>query len=330
MDGILDRFPAVRRALLVEPSTWVGLGWSVFAVAVALGLRLMIDGGRLGVPFTTFYPVVVLCSLLLGWRWGTFATLLAASAANRLVLVRQLRVWDSAGDAALVAMFFLSCAVLVLTGHLARRAVQRAQAAQEREELLNKELMHRVKNMLATVSALASMTARHTPAAQFQKAFSGRMLALQRATELLGRTDGTTGELTELVDGAIEPFRAEGNFTVGGPRCTLPREACVPLSLALHELCTNASKYGALSVPDGRVTLGWVVSDGVARLLWQEIGGPLVSQPTREGMGTQLLRRQRELGVVAIDYAPGGVRCTFDIPGATEVRPAEPLIAIPF
>lgn len=330
MDGILDRYPALRRALLAEPRFLAGFGWSVLAVGIALALRLLIDGGRMGVPFTTFYPVVMLCSLLLGWRWGAFSAVLAAGVANRLVMARPLDLWDHAGDAALVAMFFFSCAVLVVTGHLARGALQRAQAAQEREELLNKELMHRVKNMLATVSALASMTARHSPPAQFQRAFSGRMLALQRATELLGMTERATSELAQLVDAAIEPFRAEGNFTVGGPRCTIPREACVPLSLALHELCTNASKYGALSVPEGRVSLGWVLGDGVLRLLWQEVGGPPVTPPTREGMGTQLLKRQRELGVVAIDYAADGVRCTFDIPGGVEVRPAEPLIAIPF
>lgn len=330
MDGILDRFPAVRRALLAEPPTLAAFGWSLLAVFLALGLRLLIDGGHLGVPFTTFYPVVMLCSLLLGWRWGAFVTVLSAVLANRLVLQRQLRFWEQPGDAALVAMFFFSCAVLVLTGHLARRALHQAQAAQQREELLNRELMHRVKNMLATVSALASMTARHTPADQFQRAFSGRMMALQRATELLGMGEGGTGDLVQLVDSAIEPFRADGNFTVGGPRCTLPREACVPLSLALHELCTNAAKYGALSVPEGRVTLGWALSDGVVRLLWQEVGGPAVTPPTREGMGTQLLRRQRELGVVALDYAPDGLRCTFDIPGAEAVRTGEPLLAIPF
>lgn len=330
MDGILDRYPALRRALLADTPAWQAFAWCVLAVAVALGLRLLIDGGDLGVPFTTFYPVVMLCSLLFGWRWGAFVTLLAGVAANRLVLERQLRFWEHPADAALVAMFFFSCAVLVVTGHLARRALQRAQAAQEREELLNKELMHRVKNMLATVSALASMTARHSAPEQFQRAFSGRMLALQRATELLGMTERLASELAQLVDSAIEPFRADGNFTVGGPRCTIPREACVPLSLALHELCTNASKYGALSVPEGRVTLGWALGNGVLRLMWQEVGGPPVSPPTREGMGTQLLKRQRELGTVGLDYAVTGLRCTFDIPGAEEVRPPEPVIAIPF
>ncbi|MGC1271507.1 MAG: HWE histidine kinase domain-containing protein [Croceibacterium sp.] len=330
MDGILDRYPAIRRALLAEPPALIALGWSLLAVTVAVGMRLVTDGGSLGVPFMTFYPMVMLCSLLLGWRWGAFVTLLSGVVANRLVLERQLRFWDDTGDAVLVVMFFFSCSVLVATGHLARRALQRAQAAQEREELLNRELMHRVKNMLATVSALASMTARHSPPDQFQRAFSGRMMALQRATELLGMTERMISELAQLVDGAIEPFRADANFTVGGPRCTIPREACVPLSLALHELCTNASKYGALSVPQGRVSLGWAMGDGVLRLLWQEVGGPEVKPPSREGMGTQLLKRQRELGAVNIEYAPAGLRCTFDIPGAVEVRQPEPPSALPF
>jgi two-component sensor histidine kinase len=97
----------------------------------------------------------------------------------------------------------------------------------------------------------------------------------------------------------------------------------VPLSLALHELCTNAHKYGALSVPEGRVELVWTVGEGedaLLRLAWRESGGPPVSAPAHVGMGTQLLKRQRGLDKVELHYRPGGVECSIAVAGVTAAR----------
>src|SRR5204862_4661633 len=119
---------------------------------------------------------------------------------------------------------------------------------------------------------------------------------LERATALLGADGSAPCDVHRLVETALAPFRAGDTFFVEGPACELPRDACVPLGLALHELATNASKYGALSVPGGSVALLWTVGEGEGRLLrmvWRERGGPPVTAPTRAGMGTQLLRRQR-------------------------------------
>ena len=127
-------------------------------------------------------------------------------------------------------------------------------------------------------------------------------------------TDSAPCELAQLVDTALAPFRAGDNFMLSGPPCQLPRDACVPLSLALHELCTNAVKYGALSGPKGWVTLDWTLGrDGLLTLAWREENGPRVSGPAREGMGTQLLKRQRGLDHVELHYRPGGVECTIVI-----------------
>ena len=114
----------------------------------------------------------------------------------------------------------------------------------------------------------------------------------------------------------LAPFRSDSNFRVDGPPCELPREACVPLALALHELATNAAKYGALSVPEGKVSLQWAVGeDGVLRVNWGEQDGPRVEKPKRAGMGTQLLRRQRGLKAVKLNYRRDGVRCEINVEG---------------
>src|SRR5690606_181074 len=208
-------------------------------------------------------------------------------------------------DGLIMVAFALSCAILVATGEMVRRLVREIEAAKAREEVLNMELMHRVKNMFATVNALATMTARHSAPEDFPSALAGRMRALLRATELLGIDEKAHCEVHRLVENALAAFRSSRTFTAEGPSCELPREACVPLSLALHELCTNAVKYGALSQPEGRVTLLWTIgegADGLLRLAWREDGGPPVTAPSKVGMGTQLLRRQRGLGKVDVRF----------------------------
>ena len=165
---------------------------------------------------------------------------------------------------------------------------------------------------------MAVLTARHTDPGNFVEALTGRLQALERATGLLGVDERAPCDIHRLIDSALAPFRAGDTFTVEGPACHLPGDACVPLSLALHELATNASKYGALSVPEGRVELLWTIGEGEERLLrlgWRELGGPPVAAPARTGMGTQLLRRQHGLDEVELHYRPDGVECAIGIAG---------------
>lgn len=314
----MDRIPAIRRAILADVPPLQALGWSVVAVAVPSVVRWTFDLGLAGVPFTPYYPAVLLTTLLLGWRWAAGVAVVSGVVANRMVL----------GEAGLAllgpdgllpeAMFALSCAVLIVSGEMCRRLVRELEAAKARETLLNEELLHRVKNMFATVNALATMTARHSPPDAYPAALAGRMRALLKATELLGVDERGHCEVHRLVDNALAPFRTAGNFVAEGPDCELPRDACVPLSLALHELCTNAAKYGALSRPEGRVTLLWTIGEGaddLLRLSWREAGGPPCEKPTRVGMGTRLLRRQHGLGKVDVSFEPDGLRCEIEIAG---------------
>ena len=321
----MDRIPAFRRVILADVTPVRGALWAALAVAVPTGLRLAIDTSVAGSAFVTYYPAIALAALFLGWRWGAAVAVAATAVANRLFSDRSF--WDilTGPDALVIGLFALSCAVLILTGEMARRLVRELETAKAREELLNAELMHRVKNMLATVNAMAVLTARHCEPGQFAQAFTGRMRALDKATDLLGAGREMHCEVRKLVESAIEPFRSGGNFAVQGPGCELPRDACVPLSLALHELCTNAAKHGALSVAEGRVELAWECdAGGFLTLRWREEGGPPVPEVRRTGMGTQLLRRQRGLTSVEVEFPREGVRCEIAIEGAVpSTAPAE-------
>jgi two-component sensor histidine kinase len=163
------------------------------------------------------------------------------------------------------------------------------------------------------VQALSQQTARSDPA-NFQSSFSKRLAALADAHDVLLLGSGETCDLADIVEKTCSVFHNGGNFTFEGPHCHLPADSCVPLSLALHELCTNAVKHGALSVPTGRVHVAWSAPvDGSTTLIWEEMGGPEVRPPARKGLGTALLLSQRELGKADMQFHPRGFRCELEL-----------------
>ena len=201
--------------------------------------------------------------------------------------------------------------------------------AEERRALLVAELNHRVKNTLATVQSLAEQTLKSSPgAADFAPAFRGRLQALARAHDLLTRENWEGATLGDVAQAALAPWLCDGGggrIGVEGPRVLLaPRQALV-LSMALHELATNAAKHGALSVPGGRVSLTWRREGPAVAVGWTEGGGPPVRPPERRGFGSRLLGRalSAELGgVVGLEFAPEGVRCSVRLTLVAGAAPA--------
>lgn len=186
------------------------------------------------------------------------------------------------------------------------------------------ELNHRVKNNLSTVQALAhqSLASSSTPE-EFQRSFDARLMALSRAHDLLMRETWTSAGLGQIVAETLAPFRLDedGRIVIGGPEVRLSPTAAVTMTLAFHELATNAARFGALSSAGGRVAVEWSVDQtddgGVLNLSWRESGGPDVPPPTRRGFGSRLIERgaARELGGrVRLDFEPGGVACLFQLP----------------
>ena len=195
---------------------------------------------------------------------------------------------------------------------------------EERQRLLINELNHRVKNTLATVQSIAAQSFRDkdsTSGPNFT-AFEERLFALARAHDILTRDNWEGAELRDIVGEVIEPYcrPSHGRCHIDGPRVRLTPSMALALSMAVHELATNAAKYGALSAPAGQVTISWSVLPGSPRqltLCWQERGGPSVALPERRGFGTRLIERslaQELAGEVSLAYVPTGVVCTVKAP----------------
>ena len=167
----------------------------------------------------------------------------------------------------------------------------RARAAETQRLLLN-ELNHRVKNTLATVQAIVQMTMRHTKdPASFAKAFTGRVQSLSRVHSILTDATWQGADLRELIDDQLLSGVMEARqLRIEGPDVRLPPQMALHLALMLHELGTNAAKYGALLNPAGRITLRWAVVDNTLKMHWKESGGPRVIAPTRRGFGTSLIQ----------------------------------------
>jgi PAS domain S-box-containing protein len=194
----------------------------------------------------------------------------------------------------------------------ASRDLSKRKRNEELERLLTNELNHRVRNTLATVQSIVFQSLRGAVDLESaRKAVSARIVSLAGAHELLTDRSWSGADLNDLVVRAIAPF-ACGNITVEGPSLDVSPKQALALSLALHELATNAAKYGALSRPGGRVDLRWVVQNGQLRLTWRETGGPPVVPPSRQGFGSRLLQDvlASELdGQTRLDFAADGVAC---------------------
>ena len=215
------------------------------------------------------------------------------------------------------------------------RDIGERKARERHIEFLMRELSHRSKNLLAVVQAIAGQTARHSPdLKEFQARFSQRVQALARSQDLLVGRDWKGADA-----GRRWCARSWRRSRTRWPRASIsadPRSSCGPdavhsLTLAVHELATNAAKYGALSVPEGRVAIAWTL-DGTRgsgrrfRMSWRETGGPPVSPPTRKGFGHVVISEivaSSMGGEVTLEYAPEGVRWTLDLPNAN-VTAADP------
>ena len=195
--------------------------------------------------------------------------------------------------------------------------------AEEHLRMLVAELDHGVKNVLATVSAVTSFTQdASSSAADFVAALDGRIKSMAATHQLLSSHQWKGILLSDLVRRELAPYANQGNTEIGGPEITLGAEAAQAVSMVLHELTTNAAKHGALSTPDGRVSVRWYRmlngdADAGLRIDWQESGGPPALAPDHSGYGMEIIRDlfPYELGgKVDLAFASEGVQCRFDIP----------------
>jgi two-component sensor histidine kinase len=295
----------------------VVIGGTAMAMLFALAVGPFVDESVQIAPFTA----ATLVAVIFAGRSAGFAALLA----NTALACSQLSFRDPALTFGTFFFQLVFGAATFAAGDAlrlaARQLLARQGELQARERVLAalvEELDHRSKNMLAVVQLLARQTAANTDDLDtFEPVFQSRLAALGRAQSVMIRARWGDVPLAEIVAGALAPFRSasagEGLQLIGGAAIEVDGRCGLGLALTLHELATNAGKYGALARPEGRVTVAWTSRDPqTAELTWRERGGPAVTPPTRKGFGSKLVTRMLEpYGQVEFDFAPEGLTFRF-------------------
>jgi PAS domain S-box-containing protein len=206
------------------------------------------------------------------------------------------------------------------------RDISERKASEERQALLMAELDHRVRNILASVQSMASLTARSaTTKEEYSEKLQGRIAAMARVHEMLTQRHWDGADVADIIRNGLQAH-SEAVAIRGDPGFLLRARDALNLALVLHELATNAAKYGALSVPEGKVDVSWsgVAENGDQKvhILWRESGGPTVQPPTRRGFGSRFI--QATLSSVALEFDPAGVQCKIELkhrqPGSVSER----------
>lgn len=303
--------PALLRARLKAPAFWAGQAFALGAVLAATMLRQLmsplVDEEMPHIPY-------LLAVLVVSWRGGLgaglTATLLSAVAANWVFVGGYGRFAVETDDLWATAFFVAFGAAMAAMAARLTGATRREAELASRLALVNGELQHRIKNIVALVLSVVAQSARTAASPEELKLkVEARLHAMSHALHLLDAGKEAVSLPTVVAD-VLRPFEFDGTIKRSGPEVSISGEVAVNLALVIHELATNAVKYGALSAANGLVELVWE-STGVQTVLhWRETGGPRVAPPTRSGFGTRLLRATARQGEVHIEYLPSGVVCS--------------------
>ena len=283
----------------------VALGCAAIAALIWFRLRNVLPGA----PFNTFFPFIIIASVWGGRAGG--ATLLTAGLLFASAIWLNVRPVSLGGAAIASGIFLLLGTITIAIVHALQTLVMKLEAAEKQSEFMAREMRHRVGNIMQLVQAIAKMTARSsTDLGQFMPRFEGRMRALSEAHHLSSGNRQVPGDIATLLTVLLSAYDPERLF-LSGPAVHLDSDTAPRLALVIHELATNAAKYGALSVSQGVVKIDWHISKGVIELTWHEEGGPPVSPPTRQGFGTRLISATLLPGGHAdLEYLPQGLKCS--------------------
>lgn len=305
------------------------MGWGrvreygvAFAIIVSGVLaRLALDQvipGRL--PFITFFPTVALIAYFCSRGTALFALLVCTLAGLYWI---DLPAGEQAWAYPIVGgtVFALTAGMIVYLVEELQRARLISRAHEEKLQLINRELTHRISNLFAIATSICQQTIRQGGTAdQIETAIGARLRALATAQRLLEVTSHRGAELRALTLEVLEPISpASDKLVLRGPPVHLPVAATTPFALVLHELATNATKYGAWST-DGCVNVSWQAQNGTLAITWQEMGGPSVTPPVREGLGTALIKSAVPRAKIDFDFQREGAVCRITLPLDSETR----------
>ena len=304
----------------VRPGSAEAYTFATICVVVASlarwGLGLLSDGILI---FPTFYPAVLFAALIGGAGAGTFAAILGGIIGWWVFMPPQFTFSLTLAQQIGLLTYLVASLLIVWGADHYRRLMQRL----ENEEKLHKdeerfrklaveELAHRLKNKLATIQSIISFQLRDDP--QIRDAILSRLTALSATDDLIIATQGQGARLRDILSAELRPYEIS-RVSMEGADILLPSNLALMMALLVHELATNAAKYGALGSSMGNLSIRWSVADGRLELEWRESGGPAVTAPTYRGFGTRLFSRALEQfgGAVEAAFATTGLICKLSL-----------------
>lgn len=312
------------RSLLLRPiPVWRIQLIAATCVAVAIVGRLLIvalvaENGL----FLPFLPSILVAALLAG-PWGGLSALIYGSLVIDYFWLPPIGSFElSPYGFRSLALFWLFSGSLIAIAALIKALLRAVADSELRATTLAAEATHRMRNVLGLVQAISRQTFRTArDPSEFQAMFEARISALGRAHELIADSLEKPADLGALLKTVLEPFGAP-RITLSGAPTGVPREIGATLALVIHELGTNAAKFGALSAPGGEVTVRWEREAGGVRLDWKESNGPRVAPPARTGFGSRLLKTAfaSDCGASSMTFEPDGVECQIRFPAAPAPR----------
>ena len=308
-------FRGVNFRKLVPAGSAEAYAFATFCVAVAAVVRWVAGLWFEGiVPFATFFPAVLLAGLVGGIGPGIFAALLGGAIGWWAFLSPPMTFFPlQVGQVISLIAYLITCLIIVGAAEHYRRLTKRLEDEQKFRELAVEELAHRLKNKVATIQSIVSLRLREDPQARDEIV---KCLGSLRATDdLIIAAQGQGARLGDILFAELSPYDA-ARISIEGPEILLSPKLALMMALLIHELATNAAKYGALSQSAGKISVRWSHSDPWLNLEWQESGGPPVTVPNHRGFGTRLFLRALEQfgGKVEAAFAPTGLVCKLSVP----------------
>ncbi|RST88385.1 DUF4118 domain-containing protein [Aquibium carbonis] len=350
LPSLLSRLPAFRAT--VETATRreriIAYGVSLAIVLVAIAARFLVDPYLPpGFPYLTFFPAVVLTGFFFGIYPALMNSAISGLAAWYWFILPVESFALTSQSVTALGFYFLVIGIdlgllqLLLVAYAAQvRAREELTRHLQLQQLVSAEVDHRLKNLLATTSGLVALSQRHaTTPQQLGNQLRQRIQAMGHSVSVLrGSSHGGRADIRDVIRAAIEPMGVtEGErLSFDGPRLDINGTSIVPLSLIMHELVTNALKYGALSAEGGSIHISWrhveaqaplgnEAGSATIELVWQEQGGPLVTVPTTQGFGTDLILRMASSfgGQSDMKYEPTGLVVRFGMDARSVLADAE-------